>query len=121
MDLTTLSLPNLALGSPLIVFEIFYLSILEENRERKDPNQFWLDILSKREEEFESRNLSKYQLKKMRKALEKTEHKQVLSSLILSANNPFNSDIPQMGVPENKRIIKTKLTMKKLLDSQNQK
>jgi len=38
---------------------------------------------------------------KMRKALETTEHPAIVSTLILSAHNPFRSGIPHMGDPEN--------------------
>ncbi|CAI2383502.1 unnamed protein product [Moneuplotes crassus] len=67
--------------------------------EKKD--QFWIDIINQREEEFQTSSLSRFQLKKMRKALENTNRTQIVSSLILSAHNPFSSGIPQMGNPDN--------------------
>lgn len=52
----------------------------------------------------------------MKKALANTEHKQVLSSLILSAHNPFNSSIPQVSDPETNKEIQGK-TKGPLIDS----
>jgi hypothetical protein len=78
-------------------------------KDQVGTEQFWLHILQKRELDFQSQSVSKFQLRKMKKALESTKHKQVLSSLILSAHNPFISSIPQVGDPEINKEIQGKV------------
>jgi len=71
-------------------------------------------IQSKREDQFQSQVMSKLQLRKMMKALEKTKHKQVLSSLILSPHNPLSYNLPQIVDPENRAKMLKKATKSKI-------
>ena len=54
------------------------------------------DIFSKREQDFTNLSMSKLQIRKIMKSLNSTEHKSLLSSLVLSIHNPFSYNLPQM-------------------------
>lgn len=63
------------------------------------------DVFSKREQDFSNLNMSKLQIKKIIKSLNSTEHKSLLSSLVLSIHNPFSYNFPQMVDEDIKRDI----------------